>query len=85
MTQRDPHPDNDLIEALQEEATGGSTAQGSAGGGNLARDVGSRAEQMSVEGTLEGDEVERATGSDNPAQNDLTGDKTIDAMPTSPD
>ncbi len=42
MTKRDPHADNDLIDDLAAE--GGGTGQGSAAGGDLQRDVGSRAE-----------------------------------------
>lgn len=84
MTKRDPHADNDLIDSLQEDR-GGATQQNDRAGGNLARDVGTRAEQRTAEGKLEGDEVDRATGSDNPRQDALKGDKTLGAMPTTPD
>ena len=83
MTKRDPHSDNDLIDAMQTDS-GGSTSQNDRSGGNLARDVGTRAEQRTVEGHLEGDEVDRVKGSDDPANDRLKGDKTIGAMPTSP-
>ena len=78
MTERKPHPDNELIERMQEDSM--PTAQGSTSGGNVARAVGSRAELHRVEGTLTGDEVETATGSDNPAQNERKGDKTFDKI-----
>ena len=84
MPERDPHSDNELIEAMEENA-GGATAQNDRSGGNLARDIGSRAEQRTAEDHLSGDEGDRAKGSDNPAQDELKGDKTIAAMPTSPD
>lgn len=48
MTKRDPHPDNDLIDSMAEDS-GGSTAQNDRSGGNLARDVGTRAEQRAVQ------------------------------------
>ena len=73
MTERKPHPDNELIDQMQQDSM--PTAQGSASGGNVARTVGSRAELRDAEGQLEGEEVERATGSDNPEQNDRMGDK----------
>ena len=83
MANRDPHSDNDLIDNMKDQSGGGSSAQGASSGGNLARDIGSRSEERTVQGTLEGDEVDRAKGSDNPAQDELKGDKTIAAMPTS--
>ena len=57
MTERQPHPDNDLIDRMR-SAPGGS---GSAGG-NLQRDVGSRAELHHV--ADEDPEVERVRKSD---------------------
>ena len=82
MTERKPHPDNNLLDAMEETA-GGGTAQNLRSGGDVARDVGTRAEERRIEGDLVGDEVERARGSDNPDQDALKGDKTIAAMPTS--
>jgi hypothetical protein len=70
MTKRDPHPDNDLIDELTE---GGSAFQQSRSGGNVARDVGTRAE---LDNVLRGEGVERVTGKDNPAENAATGEKT---------
>ena len=84
MIQRDPHPDNELIDSMEEEAGGGSTAQGDTRGGNLARDVGSRAEEKSVEGKLEGDEVDRPRASDK-QRNRQKGEDAIADMPTTPD
>lgn len=73
MTERKPHPDNELIDRMQQDSM--PTAQGSTAGGNVARTVGSRAELHEAEGQLEGEEVERATGKDNPEQNQRMGDK----------
>jgi len=78
MTERKPHPDNDLIEQMQQDAM--PTAQGSTAGGNVARTVGSRADLKTAEGQLSGEEVERATGADNPEQNDRMGDKAHDKV-----
>jgi hypothetical protein len=80
MTERKPHPDNDLIDQMQQDSM--PTAQGSTAGGNVARTVGSRAELHEAEGQLEGEEVERATGRDNPEQNDRMGDKAHDKIRT---
>ncbi|GGD95311.1 hypothetical protein GCM10011515_13940 [Tsuneonella deserti] len=84
MTERKPHPDNELIDSL-EQGSGGSTAQNDRWGGNLARDVGTRSEERSLEGNLVGEEVDRVKGSDNPARDELKGEKTIASMPTSGD
>ena len=84
MPERDPHSDNELIDSMEYNA-GGATSQNDRSGGNLARDIGTRAEQRTVENHLTGDEVDRAKGSDNPAEDELKGDKTIAAMPTTPD
>ena len=72
MTKRDPHPDNALIDELTEGAGGAS--QHSRAGGNLARDVGTRAE---LDSALEGDIVERVRGQDDPDRDAITGDKTM--------
>ena len=80
MTERKPHPDNELIDRMQQDSM--PTAQGSTAGGNVARTVGSRAELHEAEGQLEGEEVERATGRDNPEQNDRMGDKAHDKIRT---
>jgi hypothetical protein len=78
MTERKPHPDNELIDQMQQDSM--PTAQGSTSGGNVARTVGSRAELHAAEGRLEGEEVERATGRDNPEQNERMGDKAHDKI-----
>jgi len=78
MTERKPHPDNDLIDQMQQDPM--PTAQGSTSGGNVARTVGTRAELHAAEGQLEGEEVERATGRDNPEQNERMGDKAHDKI-----
>jgi hypothetical protein len=78
MTERKPHPDNGLIDAMEDASA--PTAQSSSAGGNVNRTVGTRAELNAAQGELVGDEVERATGSDNPAQDEKKGDKTIDAL-----
>ena len=78
MTDRKPHPDNELSDQMQQDSM--PTAQGSASGGTVATDVGSRAELHEVEGQLTGEEVERATGSDNPEQNERMGDKAHDKI-----
>lgn len=82
MPERDPHSDNELIGQM-EETSGGSTQQNTRAGGDLARDVGTRAEEKTIEGHLEGDEVDRVRGADKPVTDRLKGDKTIAAMPTS--
>ena len=78
MTERKPHPDNELIDQMQQDSMPG--AQGSTSGGTLATDIGSRAELHEAEGQLEGEEIERVTGSDNPARNERMGDKTYDKI-----
>ena len=80
MTKRDPHPDNDLIDQAQEDSI--PTAQADRSGGNVNRTVGTRAELNEAQGTLEGDEVERATASDNPADAEMKGNKTFDKIRT---
>jgi hypothetical protein len=71
------HPDNDMIDAAQEESV--PTAQQSTAGGQLSREVGSRAEAT---GDLDSDDIERVTGSDNPGQDKLKGNKTFDKIRT---
>jgi hypothetical protein len=71
------HPDNEMIDAAQEESV--PTAQQSASGGQLSRDIGSRSEAA---GNLDSDEIERLTGSDNPDQDKLKGNKTFDKIRT---
>jgi hypothetical protein len=80
MTERKPHPDNELIDRMQEDSL--PTAQHSRSGGDVARRVGTRAELHEAEGTLEGDDVERAVGSDNPDQDARKGNKTFEKIRT---
>ena len=70
------HPDNDLIDKMQEG--GGTSGQQSRAGGELSRDVGTRAELERAAGDPEGST--RPTGSDNPEQDARKGDKTRDAI-----
>ena len=78
MTERKPHPDNAMID--QAEQVSVPTAQVDRSGGNVARTVGTRAELHEAEGQLQGEEVERATGRDNPEQDDRMGDKAHDKI-----
>ena len=72
MTERKPHPDNALIDELQED--GPAPSQGGSSGGNVNRDVGTRAELNRATGEPD---RERATGQDNPVEDAMKGDKTI--------
>ena len=76
MTKRDPHPDNDLIDQMQEDAMGGGGQQGRSGG--LATDNGTRAELEQATGGDTG--VTRVTGEYNPGQDQMKGGKTRDAI-----
>ncbi len=78
MTERKPHPDNDLIDQAEENSM--PSAQATRAGGEVNRRVGTRAELNAALGTLDGDKVERAVGSDNPEEDAKKGDKTIAAM-----
>lgn len=64
------HPDNDLIDAMQEGAT---PSQGSRSGGEVNTRVGTRDE---LRRATEPDNREPATGSDNPADDAKKGPKT---------
>ena len=75
MTERKPHSDNALIDELEEQ--GGAPSQGGRSGGNVARDVGTRAE---IHKTIRDTGMERPTGQDNPAEDALKGEKTIDRL-----
>jgi hypothetical protein len=72
MTERNPHPDNELIRRMQDEAT---PAQQSRAGGEMARRIGTRDELDRALGAEDGSTP--ITGSDNPAQDRLKGDKTL--------
>ena len=75
-----PHSDNEMIDEMQEDSVKG--AQLDRSGGNVNRTVGTRAELNEAKGTLEGEEVERALGSDNPDEDAMKGDKTFDKIRT---
>ena len=72
MTERKPHPDNALIDELQED--GPAPNQSGRSGGNVNRDVGTRAEQHT---TVRDIGMERPTGQDNPDEDAMKGEKTI--------
>ena len=76
MTERKPHSDNALIDELEEE--GGAPSQGGRSGGDVARDVGTRAEPNRATGEPD---RERPTAQDHPeAVNEAKGDKTIERL-----
>ena len=72
MTKRHPHPDNDLIDRLQEE--GPMPSQGGSAGGQVNRDVGSRSELHNTAGQTG---IERPHAQDHPDNmREAKGDKT---------
>ncbi|KHK92885.1 hypothetical protein [Novosphingobium malaysiense] len=66
------HPDNELIDSMAE-----APSQQSSSGGNVARDVGKRAEEQSLK---QGEGVERVTGRDHPAEDARKGGKSLSQM-----
>lgn len=72
------HPDNDRISRAEENSV--PTAQAGRSGGEVNRRVGTRAEEHAEEDKLVGEEVERATGADNPREDAKKGDKTLAAI-----
>ena len=68
------HPDNELIERLTEHDT---PSQQSTAGGATPKQVGSRAE---LNRAFDPDNREPEVGSDNPAQDAMKGEKTLQAM-----
>jgi hypothetical protein len=74
------HSDNETIDEMQDDARR-DAHQGSAGG-NLHRTVGSRAELHEAEGTLEGEEIERTLGDDDPDADAMKGNKTFEKIRT---
>jgi hypothetical protein len=74
MTKRDPHPDNALIDRMQE---GGATPghQDRSGDGAINTRLGTRAELDNALSEEEG--ATGVTGSDKPAQDRLKGEKTM--------
>lgn len=72
MTERKPHPDNALIDELEDQ--GGAPSQGGTAGGNLKRDVGSRSEMHNTAGATRN---ERPHGQDAPDnQREAKGERT---------
>jgi hypothetical protein len=73
MTERKPHPDNAMIDELEDQ--GAAPSQGSAAGGDLQRDVGSRSELHNTAGAIRN---ERPHGQDAPdAQRTAKGEDTM--------
>jgi hypothetical protein len=68
------HPDNDLIDRMQEEET---PSQGSSAGGNVNRRVGKRDE---LKRATDPENREPAVGSDNPADDERKGEKAMRAI-----
>ena len=66
------HPDNELLDEMQEDAL--PTAQQGRSGGEVNRRVGTRAENERADGGDHG--VTRAVGSDNPEEDAKKGPKT---------
>jgi hypothetical protein len=73
MIERKPHPDNALIDELERD--GPAPSQGGSSGGDLQRDVGTRAEMDNTAGATR---TERPRAQDHPeARNESKGDKAI--------
>ncbi|MEE4155168.1 MAG: hypothetical protein V2I27_13490 [Erythrobacter sp.] len=68
------HPDNDLIDEMQDEK---SPSQGSSAGGNVGRRVGKRDE---LHRATDPDNREPVVGSDNPADDERKGPKAMRAI-----
>ena len=75
MPERKPHPDNALIDELEED--GPAPSQGSSSGGNVARTVGTRSELRNTVGPTG---TERDRGQDNPVDDEKKGKKTIERL-----
>lgn len=76
MPERKPHPDNALIDELGDQAT--APTQGSTAGGDLQRDVGSRAELHNTAGATRS---ERPHGQDAPdGQRTAKGERTMERL-----
>ena len=73
MPERKAHPDNALIDELEDQ--GDAPGQGGSSGGDLKRDVGSRSEMHNTAGALR---TERPHGQDSAdEQRTAKGEKTI--------
>ena len=75
MTERKPHPDNDLIDQAEQDSV--PTAQAGRSGGNVARTVGTRSESRNTVGPTGS---ERDRGQDNPVDDERKGKKTIERL-----
>jgi hypothetical protein len=75
MTERKPHPDNALIDEMEEQ--GRAPSQGGSAGGNVQATVGARAEEHGVD---EDPGVERARSLDNPIDAEMKGKKSIERL-----
>ena len=76
MTERKPHPDNALIDELEDQ--GSAPSHGGAAGGDLKRDVGSRSELHNTPGAKGN---ERPRGQDAPeGQRTAKGERTIERL-----
>ncbi len=76
MTERKPHPDNALIDELEDQGT--APSQGGTSGGDLKRDVGSRSELHNTAGATH---TERPHGQDaRDDQRTTKGPQTIDRL-----
>ncbi|MCP9222781.1 hypothetical protein MKP08_08485 [Erythrobacter sp. LQ02-29] len=68
------HPDNEMIDAMKEEAT---PSQQSSSGGDVNVRVGKRGEEHRA---TDPDNREPVVGSDNPEQDARKGEKTMEAI-----
>lgn len=75
MSERKPHPDNALIDELEED--GPAPAQSGSSGGDVARAVGARSELRNTAGTTG---TERDRSQDNPRDAEMKGAKTIERL-----
>jgi hypothetical protein len=75
MTERKPHPDNALIDEMEDQ--GRAPSQVGSSGGNVQTTVGARAESHGVD---EDPGVERARSLDNPVDAEMKGKKSIERL-----
>lgn len=75
MTERKPHPDNALIDEMEDQ--GRAPSQGGSAGGKAQTTVGARAEEHDVD---EDPGVERVRSQDNPVNAEMKGKKSIERL-----
>jgi hypothetical protein len=76
MTERKPHPDNEIIDELQDQ--GGAPSHGGSAGGDLQRDIGTRSE---LNNTVAAAGSERPTARDHPeGRQTAKGEKTTSRL-----